>query len=327
MLPAVMAWRPIVTLLALAGGIALLAWQVRAHGATEILHGVASVGFAGGVAVLALSLARFYARATAWLALLSDRVPLGRAVRAVIAGDAAGNLTPLSVLVGEPAKAAYLRAPSGVRASLTALLAENYCFSVSVGLYVVLGTVVMFWRFTVQDDVRFAGALTIGFMVVVFASAAALAHWMRGWIGRYYAAAPAGLPLRARLTRVVAAEATFHIFSFLEMWLTLWFVTGQSLVAEALVLDAFGRVANVIFKVVPLQLGVLQVGSELVAQAIGLAPGVGTTVSLVRTARVMWWAVVGLGLGAGSAWRGTEGAGARSTERSSRGHGGTEPRR
>ena len=311
MLPAVKAWRPIVTLLALAGGIALLGWQVSAHGAQEILRGVASVGIAGGVAVLALSLARFYTRAIAWLSLLADRVPLGRAVRAVIVGDAAGNLTPLSVLVGEPAKAAYLRAPSGAGTALTALLAENYCFSVSVVVYVLLGTAVMFWRFTVQDDVRFAGVLTIAFMLFVLSGAGALALWMRRWIGRYYATAPGGVALRARLTRVITVHAAFHLFSFLEMWLTVWLVTGQSLIAEALVLDAFGRVANVMFKVVPLQLGVLQVGSELVAQAIGLAPGVGTSVSLVRTARVMLWGAVGMIIAARRSWRGTEGAGAR----------------
>jgi hypothetical protein len=90
------------------------------------------------------------------------------------------------------------------------------------------------------------------------------------------------------------------------MWLSLWLVTGQSLPLEALVLDAFGRVANVLFKVVPLQLGVLQVGSELVATAVGLASGVGTTLSLVRTARVMVWGALGIGLlGTLSSRRGT----------------------
>lgn len=295
MLPGVRGWRQVVTLVALAAGVTLLVWQVRAQGASEILRGVASVGIFGGLAVLALSLARFYARAIAWLALMTDRVALGRAVRAVIAGDAASNLTPLSLLVGEPAKAAYLRAPSGAAAALTALLAENFFFAVSVALYVVLGTLVMFWRFTVQEDVRWAGMLAIGFMVLVLAGAVVLARWMKSHLSR-------------RPPAVIAAEAVFHVLSFLEMWLSLWLVTGQSLPLEALVLDAFGRVANVLFKVVPLQLGVLQVGSEMVATAVGLSPGVGTTLSLVRTARVMVWAALGIGLiGTLSSRRGTGG--------------------
>ena len=290
MLPAMRAWRPIVTLAALAGGVALLVWQVRAAGVSEIMRGVASVGVVGGLAVLAVSLARFYSRAAAWLALLHDRVPLSRAVRAVIAGDAAGNLTPLSVLVGEPAKAAYLRAPSGTGAALTALLAETYFFAVSVALYIMLGTLVMLWRFTVQDDLRWAGFLSIAAMAVVLGGALLLA--------RFRPAAVRSLP--QRVPQVVLYETVFHALSFLEMWLSLWLVTGQSLLMEALVLDAFGRVANVAFKVIPLQLGVLQVGSELVAGAIGLAPGVGTTLSLIRTARVLVWAGVGITFIAGA---------------------------
>jgi len=308
MLPGVRVWRPLVTLVALAGGVAVLVWQVRAQGVAEILRGIASVGVAGGLAILALSLGRFYARAMAWLALMTDRVTIGRAVRAVIAGDAASNLTPLSLLVGEPAKAAYLRAPSGTAAALTALLAENFFFAVSVALYVVLGTLVMFWRFSVHEDVRWAGLLALAGMLSVLGAAFVLSRWMKTHLAR-------------RPPRVIAAEGVFHVLSFLEMWLSIWLVTGQSLPLEALVLDAFGRVANVVFKVVPLQLGVLQVGSELVARAIGLAPGVGTTLSLIRTARVMVWAAAGLGLlGTLGARRGTGGHGA-----TGHGAGGTGP--
>ena len=283
MLPHVRGWRQVVTLVALAAGVALLVWQVRAQGASEILRGVASVGIGGGLLVLALSLARFYARAIAWQALLADRIPLGRAVRAVIAGGAANDLTPLSHLVGEPAKAAYLRAPSGTAAALAALLTENFFFAISVALYVMLGTIVMFWRFTVREDLRWAGILALAGMTCVLAAAFVLTRWMKSHLSR-------------RPPALIAAEVVFQVLSFLEMWLSIWLVTGQSLPLEALVLDAFGRVANVVFKVVPLQLGVLQVGSELVAVAIGLAPGVGTTLSLIRTARVLVWAGMGIGL-------------------------------
>ncbi len=47
---------------------------------------------------------------------------------------------------------------------------------------------------------------------------------------------------------------------------------------------------------IPLRLGVDQVTSERVAVAIGLGPAIGTTVSLIRTGRMMVWAAVGLAL-------------------------------
>ena len=100
----------------------------------------------------------------------------------------------------------------------------------------------------------------------------------------------------ARLGVVIASATVFHALSFLEMWLTLWLVTGESHAAAAFILDTVGRLTNVLFKVIPLQLGVLQVGSELVARAIGLPAGVGVTVSLIRTVRVLFWSGIGLGL-------------------------------
>jgi len=57
-------------------------------------------------------------------------------------------------------------------------------------------------------------------------------------------------------------------------------------------------VSNIVFKMIPFRLGVDQVGSEMVAIAIGLPPGIGLQVSLVRTGRVIIWAIVGLATGA-----------------------------
>jgi hypothetical protein len=100
----------------------------------------------------------------------------------------------------------------------------------------------------------------------------------------------------ARIGVVIAAATFFHALSYVETWLTLWLLTGDSLVVAAFVLDTVGRLTNVFFKMIPLQLGVLQVGSELVSRAIGLPPGMGVLVSLIRTARVLVWTAVGLGI-------------------------------
>jgi hypothetical protein len=69
-------------------------------------------------------------------------------------------------------------------------------------------------------------------------------------------------------------------------------LTGSSLPLQAFVLDTFSRVSNIIFRVIPFRLGVDQVGSDLVAQAIGFVPGWHDDVAL-RTGRVLVWAIVG----------------------------------
>ena len=99
------------------GGLALLAWVVWRVGAGDVVSGLRQVGW-GFVVILALALARQAARARAWTLLLAgtgEPVPLSRAVAATLSGDAADNVTPLSLIVSEPVKAMYL---AGGRVSL-----------------------------------------------------------------------------------------------------------------------------------------------------------------------------------------------------------------
>jgi hypothetical protein len=305
-----------ITLLAAAGGLALLVWQVRATGVDNIAAGFRAVGWLGFAGVLVISLLRYVSRSTAWTALIPADTPPGRALAASIAGDAVGALTPLSLLVSEPAKAAYLGStvPSvGIGGALAALIAETFFFSVSVAIYIIAGAGLLLYAYPIDRRLQTMGIAVSAGMVVVLTAATWLA-WQKPTI---LSAIAARLHIRtirefadvirrfeqraygatghtgARLGIVLWSEAAFHVLSFVEMWLTLWLVTGESNLAAAFILDSVGRAINVIFKMVPLQLGVLQVGSELVAHAIGLPPGTGVTVSLVRTLRLLAWAVVG----------------------------------
>ena len=308
--------RRALTLIAVAFGLALLVWQVRAIGWTEISRGFGAVGWIGSAGVLAISFARFVCRGRAWLALLRERVPLARAIAAFLSGDAAGNLTPLGLLASEPAKAALLGNPGGPSRALAALASETYFFSVSVAAYVILGAAALIILFPLDRATELAAVISL----VVMAGVLLAAGWV-AWTRPAAASALLGRLGIAKLTRLVnrvrafettlygtvgnntagvrtvmISEGCFHVLSFSEMWLTLWLVTGTSMPLAAFVLDGFGRVANIAFKMIPLQLGVLQVGSEMVGRALGLAPGVGTTLSLVRTARVFIWALAGLAL-------------------------------
>jgi hypothetical protein len=309
--------RRAISLAALAVGVALLAWQVRETGTSEIARGFSSVGAWGAGAVLVLSWLRFAARSTGWTALLPGDTPPGRAIAAVIAGDAAGNLTPLSMLVGEPTKAAVLAwaVPSvSTGQALAALAAETFFFGASVAIYAVLGAAALLATYDIDQPIRIAGLITLSAMIAALVVAMWMAVRKPTVVGGILSRVPIGAVRSfaervrsfertayastthpgARVGVVIAAAAFFHILSFLEMWLTLWLLTGESLLTAAFVLDAVGRLTNAFFKVIPLQLGVLQVGSELVARAIGLAPGTGVLVSLVRTARVLVWTAVGL---------------------------------
>ena len=306
--------RALVAILATSVGAALLVWQIQRTGLDRISAGFAAVTWWGFLVILALSLGRFLCRAVAWTTLLPVRVPLGTALAATISGDAIGSLTPLGLVVSEPAKAMYLSGPAGSARALAALAAENFFYSVSVAIYVVLGTAAMLEAFSLPAEFVRGGIVALVLMAVILA-AAGWAAWQRPALA---SAVISRLPVRGldsivervrnfevemygsvgreggRLGGVIACETSFHVLSFLEAWLTLWLITGQSLPIEAFVLDTFQRVVNVVFRIIPLGLGVTQVGSELVGRAIGLPPTVGLLQSLVVTARRLVWAGVGI---------------------------------
>lgn len=306
--------RTAVGLLALIAGAALLVWYAGRIGRDAIVAGLSAVG-AGFAGLLLLSLLRYVARTAGWIALIPTRVPFGRTLAATIGGDAMGAITPLGVFVGEPAKALYLQRAVGVSGMLAPLAAENFFYGISLAIYILLGSAAMLAVFALPDAVQMAGMVALGMASVGLACAGWLAWRRPSYVAGAIGVLPAGRVRRALeklhqfeqatyasysapgapLGRVALAEAAFHVLSFFEAWCTLWLLTGASQPLEAFVLDAFGRVSNIIFRAVPLRLGVDQAGAGLVAQGIGLDPATGVALSLVRTTRLFVWTVVGLG--------------------------------
>jgi hypothetical protein len=305
----------LLTLVATIAGLALFIWQVRVVGVAAIASGLAQVG-AGFLLVLVLSLARLALRGAAWRALQPERARLTTTMAAVMAGDAVGNLTPLSVLVGEPAKAMYLSGEVGGPGAFAALTAENFFYSVSVAIYVVLGTAAMLVTFQVPAGLREVGIASLVLMAAILAGAA----WMAWRRPSLVSAALAHLPV-ARLRRMVDkvrafelqsygsvggepgrllallfAETAFHVLSFVEVWLVLGLLTGDSLPLHAFVLDTFSRIVNVVFKVIPYRIGVEEYTSKGVAVAIGLSEATGLTLAIVRKGRMLVWGAIGLAL-------------------------------
>ncbi|MEO8071205.1 MAG: lysylphosphatidylglycerol synthase domain-containing protein [Acidobacteriota bacterium] len=297
-------------------GVALLVWQVHVTGVATVRQGLALIGPGFFALIILLSLFRFTARSYAWTTLIGLGTPLIPAVAATISGDALGNVTPLGLMASEPAKAIYLSSHVEPRRAFAALTAENFFYSVSVAVYIMCGAAAMLGVFDVPDAVRWTGIICLVAMSVILAGAGWLAWQQPAAISAVLARVPirrldaivervrefeaqtygSATPQDNRLLTVVATESAFHVLSFAESWLTLWLLTGSSNALQAFVLDGFSRVVNVFMKPVPFRAGVDESGSELVALAMGLNPGIGVVMGLVRKVRMIVWAAVGIGL-------------------------------
>ena len=314
-------------------GLILLVYFVRHAGAGAVADGIARLGWAF-LAVVALGGARFLVRAGAWMRCMDDsrRLRLRDTFPAVIAGDAVGNLTPLNLLAGEPAKALMLRHREPVGRTLPALVVENLFYTLSVALVVACGLAVLPLALQAPGPRWLAGAV----LLAGLAGLVAAAHWVvRGRVriasgalerlqGR--AAGPAwaaGAAARARaleddlhaayprewprLLPVAALELAFHVLAITETYLVLALISGRPpTLLEAFLFESTNRVVSAAFKFIPLRIGVDEAGAGLLASLLAFGTATGVTLALARKGRMLVWTALGIAAlaGRGLAFRG-----------------------
>jgi hypothetical protein len=310
-------------LLASLVGLALFVYFVRQAGVTEIADGIRRLGW-GFLALVLLSGLRLAVRALAWMQCLEGdlRLRFRQALAACISGDALGNLTPLGLLLSEPAKAMFVRQHVPLMPSLSALAVENLLYSFTVVLMILTGTVALLFAFRMPDPLQFAiwGALAavLGLLLVAawaarrqFRILSGTASWLarrgvhhrglqsrqqkfRTLEDRIYGFSDRN---RHRLIPLLALESSFHVLGVAEVYVTLLLISdAQTTLLIAFILESVNRAVNVVFKFVPLRLGVDEAGTGLLTAVLGLGGTLGVTLAVIRKARVMWWTTVGVAL-------------------------------
>ncbi len=298
-------------------GLALFAWFVQRIGPAEIWEGLGDVG-GGLVLIVAVAGLRFALRAVAWTTCLERPhvMSFSEAFAAVLAGDSLGNLTPLGLFASEPAKAAFVRRRVPLGAAITALAIENILYTLSAVAMIAASTAVLLIEFHLPPAVRTAGWIAIAFIVAIFGVTAwliwqrpALVSWMASFVvpktSRLYDRIVHVRDLEERiyafarqrpesLVPAVAAEIGFHALGVVEVYVTWWLLQGDPpSVMTAFVLEGALRLIVVVFKFVPLQLGVAEWSTGSFTQLLGYGAAAGGTLSIVRKVRTVFWVLVG----------------------------------
>jgi hypothetical protein len=238
------------------------------------------------------------------------------AFAAVLAGDSFGNLTPLGPLVGEPAKAAFVRGGVPLSSALTALAVENLVYSLSVAAMIAAAMMALLFSFELPGTLRHASEAAVAAILAAL-GVALWVLWRRPRIvSRGLAAlAPDGSTLESKLDRVralehevftfasrrraalvplVAAELGFHALGVLEVHVTWWMMQGAPPpLLTSFILEGANRLITVVFKFVPLQLGVAELGTGAFTSLLGYGVAPGATLAIVRKARILVWTAVG----------------------------------
>jgi Lysylphosphatidylglycerol synthase TM region len=298
-------------------GIVLFAWFVRRVGPAEIWQGLLQIGW-GLVAIVLLAGARFALRALAWRTCLEPphTMPFRDAFLAVVSGDAFGNLTPLGPIIGEPAKAAFVRGHVPLTPALTALAIENLFYTMSVAGMIASATIALLLSFDLPEGLREASEFAVAVIVLALGIALWILLRRPALVGRALAAVlPAGSSLQAKVEsasdiereiytfasrrpaaffRVIGAELGFHVLGVTEVFITWWLMLGvPPSLLTSFVLEGANRLVTVVFKFVPLRIGVDEVSTAWFTTILGFGPTPGTTLAVARRIRVVFWTTVG----------------------------------
>jgi hypothetical protein len=313
-------------------GTALFAYSIRALGFATIQEAFVRIGWGFG-AILLLSGAREAVRTLAWTRTIEGPVRLSfqDAFRARLAGEALNTLLPMGMLVGEPMKAEHVGHRLPFATAFSALLVEFAFYGVSLVLLFSAGVVALFpssavllvavIALTVVPFVRNRNGGT-----GVVEPREASRQQVGGVITRVREKLRRlGDPLLrfalrnpGRAWRLVVLEAAFQLFAVAEVYLTLVLITPQHVAwSSALVLETVSRAVTIMFKMLPMRLGVDEAGAAVFADRLGLGSATGITLALVRRMRSLCWSAVGiLFVLSRSAWRpGASGAVAISSAR------------
>jgi hypothetical protein len=307
-------------------GLVLFALTIRTVSLASMLEMVRRVGV-GFVWILALGGARLAARAAAWTACTggNSRLPFRSAFASCIVGEGAGNLTPLGLAASEPAKVMWVRNHLGTMESAASLTVETLLYSLTVAVMLAAGCVAALVAFApgIARPLLLAG-------VVVCAGLAVLARALRGrriptpaFARRWLAAgqgqskigavrkwfARTGEILRTLASRepgtlalVILLEVAFQAAAVAEVWVMLVLLgMPNATFLQAFLLEFANRVVTIVFKFVPMRLGVDELASGTMSSLLKGGTALGVTLAVVRKARVLFWSVVGAALAAGRA--------------------------
>lgn len=294
-------------------GLALLAWVVSRVGYAEIAADLAQVGW-GLLAIIAIGGGRFLLRAVAWRLCVDapHRLRLVDAFAAAVCGDALGNLTPLGPIVGEPVKAAFVRRRLPLSVAATALAIENVLYALSAAAMIAAGMAALVFSFSVPRAVQNISEAAVAATLALFAVALWLL-WRQPAIVSRALGATSRLERHAarmrtveeqiysfasrngaRLPGLAAAEVGFHALGVAEVYLTLRLLGhAQPPVLTCFILETANRLIQVVFKIVPLRLGVDEAATAWFTGILGLGPTTGVAIAIVRKVRMLFWTAIG----------------------------------
>jgi hypothetical protein len=262
-------------------GAAAFAYALSALGAATIHQAIARIGW-GFATILLLSFIRETAKAAAWPLTFTGahRLSLRDAFRARMAGEALTTLLPMGFVVGEPMKAHHVEDRMPFATAFAGLMLEFAFYGASL-LLLAIGALILF----VPNKLGVVGAIAaLSILPFVKPVQRALRPvWQFTVVERQRACA------------IGALEAMYHALGCAETYIILGFLApGTATWRAAAGFELVNRGITLVFKMVPLRVGVDEASAAFIATRLAIAPTTGVMLAVVRKLRVLFWTALGL---------------------------------
>lgn len=298
-------------------GLACLGVLLHQLGEPAVWQHVVMMGW-GYVPIIGITLAAYMNNVCAWRESFdsgTERPRMRPLLWVKLVGEALGNVMPASQISKEVAKVMMLRERMGVTAGVSSLVLTKTGEMVSGVLFVLGGVLAGLHRYVFPEEIRWAlfAALTIAVGGGVLTVVRQRRNPFTGLVN---------LLVRMRITSVAryrdrAAEidrnlAVFYrlngwrLAGLLGMHLVTWglgtleiyvilHVLGEPMpLVSVYLFHSLMMVINVIFGFVPYGMGVFEGGHVFLFHLMGLEPGTGLAVGIVRRIRKIFWMLFGL---------------------------------
>ncbi len=312
----------VVGLLLTVFGLGLFIYFIYSVGVYGLLHGIERFGFAGFAIILSLYFVRLCARAYAWKMSVHEPYTLSMrdTVPAVIIGEAMSSTIPLGILISGTAKAVAVRKRIPLVAGLSSVATENLFYSFTTGLFLIVGALMLLFTFATDESLIvmlyvIVGTLSVlivlGVVMVIrqwhFASFTVNWLYNRGFLKKwlehirfevrrfedliygFYRHYP------GRFLPICGMQLVYHLLGVAEVWIILNRLTdGYPSILNAFLLESVSRLIAILFKLVPLMIGVDEAGAQFLGRTLALAAGMGVTLAIIRKGRILFWTLIGI---------------------------------
>jgi Lysylphosphatidylglycerol synthase TM region len=303
-------------------GVLLFAYFIYSVGFSEIVEGIGKIGIVGFALIVFINLLRFVVRSIAWKLSIAEphKLRYRDTFEGVLIGEAVSSFIPLGIVASGTSKAVAISNRVPFVVGLSSVATENLFYSLITSLFIISGAFVFlvnveleyYWLYIIYAIIAvlflviILGILMVfrewrwlsflcdwvhkkGFFPRIFENGRAEVHKFEDNILNFYRQHP------NRFLPIIVCQILNHVIGITEVLFILSKISETiPTFYSAFLLESVSRVVTITFKLIPFAVGVDEASSQFITENLSLGVATGVTIAILRKARILFWALVGM---------------------------------